>query len=524
MRVNKHGILMVNSNNTKIARNSLFLSIRMVFVMCISLYTSRVILQTLGVEDYGVYNVVCGFVSMFTFLNTSMSNGIQRFFNFELGKNGSDGANRVYVTSLLIQLLLGVVIIILVESFGLWYLHSKMVIPESRMDAAEWIFQLSMVGFLLVIFQVPYTAAVMAHEKMDFYAIVSILDAILKLILVILLPYVGYDKLITYGVFTLLLHLFDFLCYFIYCKKKFVEITLYHREEKKINKSLFGSMLGFSGWNIFGSFSNMMRDQGVNLIMNLFYGPVVNAARGVAMQVNSAITNLVSSILTPVRPQVIQSYARNELDRSMRLTFSISKFSLCFLMLLALPICIKIDYILHLWLGEVVPEHSQMFCIIILATSAILIPMGALATLVHASGKMVKYQLIGSAVKILSVPIAYFMMKAGYSPEWALIAVLVFDGIGFVVGMLIIKTLMPFSIRNYMVSVILPLLPVFLLSLLVDISFSRFISNDLIGLLLILIVGTIVSLLLFYFMAVSRDEKNLLNGMVRGYLHKSNNN
>ena len=193
-------------------------------------------------------------------------------------------------------------------------------------------------------------------------------------------------------------------------------------------------------------------------------------------------------------------------------------------MLLALPICIKIDYILHLWLGEVVPEHSQMFCIIILATSAILIPMGALATLVHASGKMVKYQLIGSAVKILSVPIAYFMMKAGYSPEWALIAVLVFDGIGFVVGMLIIKTLMPFSIRNYMVSVILPLLPVFLLSLLVDISFSRFISNDLIGLLLILIVGTIVSLLLFYFMAVSRDEKNLLNGMVRGYLHKSNNN
>lgn len=367
-----------SDSNKRIAKNSVFLSIRMVVVMCISLYTSRVILNALGVEDYGVYNVVGGFVSMFAFLNTSMSNGIQRFFNYELGKNGEVGANKVYRTSLLIQLLLGVVIVALTETVGLWYLHNKMVIPEGRMLAAEWVFQFSIIGFLLIIMQVPYTAAVMAHEKMDFFSVISIADAIIKLVLVVILPHVRYDKLVAFGVLSLLIILFDFIAYFVYCKKKFPEITL-KKTESKFDRSLFGSMLGFSGWNVFGSFSNMMRDQGINLIINFFYGPIVNAARGIAMQVNGAVSSLASTILTPVRPQVIQSYARNELDRTMRLTFSISKFSLVFLMLLALPISVEVNFILNLWLG-IVPEHSQAFCIIILATSATLIPMGALAT------------------------------------------------------------------------------------------------------------------------------------------------
>lgn len=508
-----------SSSNKRIAKNSLFLSIRMVFVMCISLYTSRVILQVLGVEDYGVYNVVCGFVSMFAFLNTSMSNGIQRFFNYELGKNGIEGANKVYVTSLLIQLLLGIIIIIITESFGLWYLHNKMVIPEGRMYAAEWIFQLSMVGFLLVIMQVPYTAAVMAHEKMDFFAIISILDAVLKLVFVLILPYMDYDKLILFGIYSLFVHVFDIGAYFIYCKKKFVEIRI-DNKTAIFNKNLFGSMLGFSGWNVFGSFSNMMRDQGINLIMNFFYGPVVNAARGIAMQVNSAVSGLVSSILTPVRPQVIQSYARNEMDRTMRLTFSISKFSLFFLMLLALPISIEIDYILHLWLGDVFPDHTQVFCIIILATTAILIPMGALATLVHASGNMVKYQLIGSTVKILSVPIAFYMMKIGYSPEWALIAVLFFDGLGFVVGMFIIKTLMPFSIRQYIRYVTFPLIPVFVLSFLIEFGLHVYITNSIIRLISVLGIGTIISVLSFYLIAMTKEEKLLVGGMIRGFLKR----
>jgi O-antigen/teichoic acid export membrane protein len=505
-------------SNKRIAKNSIFLSMRMVIVMIISLYTSRVILKTLGVEDYGVYNVVCGFVAMFAFLNTSMSNGIQRFYNFELGKNGDEGANKVYVTSLLIQLLLGVIIIILTESFGIWYLHSKMVIPECRMAAAEWIFQLSMVGFLVIIMQVPYTAAVMAHEKMDFYAVMSILDCVVKLGLVIFLPYLDCDKLIAFGIINLIINILNLFLYYCYCKKEFKEITL--SRKRNIEKSMFKSMLGFSSWNIFGSFSNMMRDQGINLILNFFYGPIVNAARGVAMQVNGAINNLLGSVLTPVRPQVIQSYARNELDRSMRLTFSISKFSLFFMVLLALPICVEMNYILHLWLGNVVPEHTQMFCIIILATTAILIPMGALATLVHASGKMVKYQLIGSTVKILSVPIAFVLMQIGCSPEWALISVLIFDAIGFFVGMFIIKTIMPFSIGKYITDVLIPILPVFIISLFVELMIHQYVENNIIRLLSVLVIGTIVSTSIFYSMAITKDEKLLLNGMFMGFIKR----
>ncbi len=491
----------------------------MVVVLCITLYTSRVVLHALGVEDYGVFNVVGGFVSMFAFLNTSMSNGIQRFFNFELGKNGEEGANKVYKSALLIQLILGVVIIILTESFGIWYLHNKMVIPEERMYAAEWVFQISIIQFLVIIMQVPYTAAVMAHEKMDFYAIVSILDAVLKLALVLILPHVGFDKLIIWGLFGLLIHIFDFSIYFFYCKKKFNEIRL-SRTSIKIEKPLFGSMLGFSGWNVFGSFSNMMRDQGINLIINLFFGPVVNAARGIAVQVNSAISGLVSSILTPVRPQVIQSYAKGDIDRSMRLTFSISKLGLCFLLLLALPVCVEIDFILNLWLGGVVPKHTQAFCIIILITSAALIPMGALATLVHASGKMLKYQLIGSMVKFVSVPIAYVMLKLGYAVEWAFIMVLLFDAIGLVVGMFIIKTLMPFSIRSYFRYVVIPIIPVLFISLLVDWIMHSFLSNEIIRVLAVFILGSLILLALVYFIAMTKDEKKLINGMVVNFIKR----
>ena len=505
-------------SNKRIAKNSLFLSIRMIIVMCISLYTSRVILNVLGVEDYGVYNVVGGFVSMFAFLNTSMSNGIQRFYNYELGKNGENGANRVYQTSLLIQLLFGIIIVILTESVGLWYLHNKMVIPDGRMFAAEWVFQLSVISFLVIIIQVPYTAAVMAHEKMDFYAVVSVLDVVIKLVLVIILPYLSYDRLVGFGFVTFFVHVFDLVVYYVYCKKKFPEIKLNIKKYRK-DKSLFASMLGFSGWNIFGSFSNMMRDQGVNLILNFFYGPVVNAARGVAMQVNGAVSNLVSSILTPVRPQVVQSYARNDLDRAMNLTFSISKFSLVFLMLIALPLCVEIDFILNLWLG-VVPEHTQAFCIIILATSAILIPTGALATLVHASGIMMKYQVIGSFVKIVSVPIAFLLMKFGYAPEWALLMVLIFDAVGLVVGMFIVRSLMPFSIMSYFRKVIIPIIPVFIVSLTIEVILHIFIPNRVLSVWMVLIIGSLVTMALFYIVGISNDERKLLHNMIEGIINR----
>lgn len=506
-------------SNRRIAVNSLYLSIRMVIVLCISLYTTRLTLRILGVEDYGVYNVVCGLVTMFAFLNTSMNNGIQRFYNYELGKNGIMGANAVYNASLIIQLLLTLILIALAESFGLWYLHHRIVIPEDRLFAAEWIFQLSIISSLFLIMEAPYAAAVMAHEKMDFFSIVSVLDVVLKLIAVCILPLLQSDLLILYGAMLTGISIFDFVLYFLFCKKHFKEIKLRKRREKS-DKRLLLDMLGFSGWNVFGSFSNTMRDQGLNLIINLFYGPVVNAARGVAMQVNTGITGLVSSILTPVRPQVIQSYAKGDLSRSMRLTHSISKFSLCFLYLLALPVCVESSYILKLWLGDSVPAHTQSFVILILLTSAILIPMGALATLVHASGKMRKYQVIGSIVKILSIPAAFFLLKKGLKPEWALIMVLLFDAIGLIVGMFIIRTLMSFSIMDYFRSVFFPIIPMILISFAAVWCLHLVIQNDLLRFFSVLIVGSAAIAGLSYLTALSPEEKQLITALVKSRIQK----
>ena len=502
--------------NKRIAKNSLFLSIRMVVVLCINLYTTRAVLALLGVEDYGIYNVVCGFVSMFTFLNVSMSSCIQRFFSYELGKNEGEDLNSVFCMAMLIQLILAVIVIVLCESFGLWYLHNKMVIAEGRMYAAEWIFQFSMISFLFVILQAPFTAAVMAHERMDFFAVVNIVDAVLKLCIVFVIPLLGSDYLITYGLLFALISVFDFIWYYIYCKKMFKEVYL----KNIFHKHLFKSMLSFSGWNLFSSFSGMMREQGINIIMNLFFGPVVNAARGVAVQINAGISGFVQNILTPVRPQVIQSYAKGDVDRSLNLTYSISKFSMIFFYMLCLPVCLEMDFVLTLWLGKNVPEHTESFSIIILMTTAILILMGAQATLVHASGKMRNYQVVGSFVKFLSVPVSYFLLKNGSSPEVPLLMVLFFDFIGLIVGMVIIKGLMPFSLWVYLKKVLVPLFTVALPSFLIVVNLRDYVQNGIIRLMFTIILSFFTVCIFTICFGLNRNEKHLMKQMANRLLGK----
>jgi len=340
------------------------------------------------------------------------------------------------------------------------------------------------------------------------------------LCIVFIIPLLGGDYLVAYGFLLALISLFDFICYYIYCKRCFVEIKM----KCVFHKEIFLSMLGFSGWNLFGSFSNMMRDQGINLIMNLFYGPIVNAARGVAVQINAGINGFVSNVLTPVRPQVIQSYARGEIDRSMRLTYSISKFSIAFFYMMALPICLEINYVLKLWLGEHIPEHTETFVLIILATSGVLILMGALATLVHASGMMRKYQLYGSLVKFLSVPIAFLMLKYNSGPEWALIMVFIFDILGFVVGMFIIKGIISFSIVDYLKRVIAPLMPVCLLTFSFTFPLFLLMNQGFLRLCCITTLSILGVLLSFYLFALSSYEKPLVLQFVNKLTRKKEEN
>lgn len=503
-----------SSNNNRIAKNSLYMAIRMVIVLLITLYTTRVVLKVLGVEDYGVYNVVCGFVSMFTFLNTSMSNGIQRFFNFELGKNGEEGANKVYNTALLIQFILAIIIIALTESFGMWYLHNKMVVPLNRMIAAEWIFQSSILSFLFTIMQAPYTAAVMAHERMDFFAVISVLDSILKLAIVFAIPYLPGDQLILYGVLFAAISVLNFNLYYIYCKRNFSEIKI----RILFDRRLFRSMLGFSGWNIFGSLSGVMKEQGINLVINFFCGPVVNAARGVAQQINSGLQSFVQNITVPVRPQMVQAYAQGNETRAMNLTFSVSKFSCFLLYMMALPIIMEIDYILKIWLGDNIPEHTSAFVIIVIVTSFFNNLNAAISNVVHATGKMKKYQLTLGLIGISTVPCAFVAMRFGASPEMALLTTTVSMVIAQCFALVILKTLVSFSIVDYCKQVLNPFIMVVVISFFIPLLPHYLLEEGFLRLMIVAIVSLVSSIIAVLIIGLNSSEKSMLKGFINKVL------
>jgi len=488
------------------------MTIRMIVVMFITFYTSRVILEVLGVVDYGVYNVVAGFVTMFGFFNSSLSNGIQRFYNFELGKSGTEGARRVYNMALVIQLLLALIIVLPTEFIGTWYLHNKMVIPDERMFAAEWIFQLSLVTFVLHIMQVPYTAAVMAHERMNFYAVISVLDVIIKLGGVLIIPFLSGDALILYGIIMTIVALFNLLIYIWYSKHNFDEIKI----EKVFRPSLFKDMLSFSGWNVFGTLGQMLKDQGVNLILNFFFGPVVNAARGIANQVNGGLQSFVTNITIPVRPQVVQSYAQGNTNRSLNLTYTISKVSCYFLLLMALPIMLEIDYVLHIWLGDNIPQYTSIFVVIIVLNSFISNLNSAISAIVHATGRMKVYQLCGGTISLISVVFAYVAMLIWDIPSIALIAILGLDIVRQIVALIVLKSIVTeFSMVRYCRDVVLPLLAVSLLSIVGPMVVHSLMAEGFLRLCVVLLVSTISILVSIYVAGLNNNEKSLMQQLLK---------
>ena len=495
------------TNNKRIAKNTLLLCLRMFFTLFIGLYTSRVVLKTLGVDDYGTYNVVCGFVSMFAFLNASMSNGIQRFFNFELGKSGIVGARKVYITSIIVQILLLLVIILFVETFGLWYLHNKMVIPVERFEAAQWIFQFAVISFSFIIMQAPYKAAIMAHEHMNYYAFITILDSILKLIIVFLIPYSDTDKLILYVFLLMTIELLNFILAQIYSRKHFEEI----RFARVFDKQMFKSILSFSSWNIFGTFSNMMRDQGLNMILNLFFGTVANAARGIAYQITQAIQGFVANVSTAVRPQIVQSYAQGNTTRTINLMNSLTKLSILSLYIIAYPILLEIDQVLCFWLGDNVPQYTSSFVIIVILITFINNMNAAVSAVVHATGKMRKYQLIGSFINLLTVPAAYISLKMGYNPQTVFWISLAFTVVMQISSLFILRTIIDFSIKKYTKMVLRPFTLVILASFLIPIIPYHYMNAGNIRLVVVLITAIISSSISTYFIGLNKNERSLIN-------------
>lgn len=498
------------NQNTTIAKNTLFLSLRMVFVLFVSLYTSRVFLNVLGVEDYGISNVVAGFVSMFSFLNTSLANAIQRFYNAELGKNGSKGITKVYNTSLVIQGIIALFVVALLESVGLWYLYEKMVIPSDRFEVAFWLYQFSTISAAVVIMQSPFTAAVMAYERMNTYAVISILEVILKLGFALALPYISIDRLLMYGAFYMVLSILTFLSYFIYSKKEFKELHF----QRSYKKSMFKDMISFSGWNLCGTFACMIREQGLNMVLNIFFGPIVNAARGVAYQVSGALQGFVSNLSLAAKPQMVQSFATGDSSRTIKLMYTMSKLSFIFLFVLSVPVIFNIDYILHLWLGNVVPDHAANFVILVIITNFMNNLNAPLSNVVYATGKMRNYEVTFSVINLLIIPISFIVLKLGAPAEMAFIVYLVMTVFVQIGCLLVIQTLTKISLSDYFMSLIVPIVIVACITLPLIYIINFYLQQNLIGIVIEYIVITLLSSVLFYYVVLDSTEKKFVYNII----------
>lgn len=378
-----------SANNKRIAKNTLLLYIRMLFLMAVNLYTSRVVLNVLGVEDFGIYNVVGGVVAMFSMLSGSLSAAITRFITYELGTGDRESLKRIFSSAVTIQIGLAVLIILLAEAIGVWFLNIKMNIPDARIVAANWVFQFSILTFAINLISVPYNASIIAHERMSAFAYISILEAIGKLAIAFLIVVSPMDKLIFYAILMCAVALIVRFAYGIYCKRNFEECTYHFIFDKDLLKRMFG----FAGWNFIGATSAVLRDQGGNVVINLFCGPAVNAARGIAFQVNNAVSGFVTNFMTALNPQITKSYAAGDRDYMMTLIYQGARLSFYMLLLLSLPVLINTHYILELWL-KTVPEHAVLFVQLVLVFAMSESISHPLITAMLATGKIRNYQLV----------------------------------------------------------------------------------------------------------------------------------
>lgn len=505
------------SDNKRIAKNTLYMSIRMVFVLIITLYSSRILLKILGVEDYGIYNVVAGFVTLFSFISTSFSNGIQRFYNYELGKSGIKGANKVYNSALIIQVSIGLILVIPTYFVGEWYIHNKMVIPLERIDAAFSVLKFSLLTFLFQILQVPYSASVMAHERMGFYSVLSVVNSILMLLVALILPFLNSDVLVLYSALLAFLAFALLMINIIYSKQQFPEIYLHRIEDN----SLLKEMSMFSGWNMLGTLGSVLKDQGSNLILNSFFGPIVNAARAIAMQVNGGLQSFVANIAIPVRPQVIQSYSKGDINRSLNLTYTISKMSCFFLFFLSLPIMLEIDYVLNLWLGNGYPDYTGVFVILIIINGFLNNLNSSVSGIVHASGKMRVYQTTGAIISILSVLLVYISVSNISFPIVAFIVIIIMDSIRQIVALCVLKKIVPeFSFLVYIKTVLLPLLKVILLGSLLPLAVHFSLGYGVMRFIVVVLLSFISTSFVIYKYGLIKSEKSLFKDYIFRYIKR----
>ena len=496
---------MEEKNTTKrIAKNTLMLYFRQILIMIVSLYTVRVVLNTLGAEDYGIYNVVAGVVVLFSFVNNAMATSTQRFLNFNLGKEDTEKTQQTYSSSLLIHIGIALIFVILAETIGLWFVNTKLNIPQERHSAAMWCYQFSIITTVFNILRVPYNAVIIAYEKMSFFAWVSIVEAVLKLLVVYLLIISPFDKLVAYVILLTLVSIIILFCYKIYCNKKF-EIAHY----KKVNDySLVKEILGFSGWSLFGATANVANSQGTNIVLNMFTNVTVNAAMGIANQVNSAVYSFVSNFQTAFKPQLVKSYAVGENEEFNNLIIRSAKFSFYLLWIIVLPLTFNLDFVLQIWLKNV-PDFSIGFVKLILLYSLFESINGPLWLAVQATGKIKKYQIIVSCLIFSNLPLSIIAFSLGANPYWVLLIRIILECFITMFRLLYLNKTQKFSIGSYLKNVMIPVLVVMIVSFIITSLLSSCFSG-LVFFFTSCAISVIVNMLLVCFVGINKNERKMI--------------
>jgi len=475
--------------------------------MLVSLYTSRVILNTLGVEDYGTYAIVGGVVSMLGFFNGAMATATQRFLSFELGQKDYVQLRKIFNATQIIHIGIAFLVFVLAETVGLWIVNNYLKIPEGRMEAALWVYHFSILSFMVSIVQVPYNAVIIARERMNVYAYVSILEVLLKLFIVFILNWLTYDKLQLYGILHFMVVFVVAAIYRIYTRKKFEETKFEIVKEINIYKTL----VSYSGWNLFGNLAGVAKFQGVGIILNMFFGTIANAAQGVANQIYAAINSFVSNFQLASNPQIIKSYSSDEKEYMFNLVIRTSKFSFYLMFMLTLPIVLEIDYILTLWL-KIVPEYTAIFSSLILINALIDSISGPIITSLHATGVIKKYQIIVGTLLILILPVSFIFFKLGFPPATTFVISISFSVFAFFIRLILLKKqIHGFPIRKLLYEVVLK--NIIIVAIVVSLTLLVYLNMEsgILRLMIIVIYTLVLNVLIMYKIGLNNLEKNFIN-------------
>lgn len=495
----------------QIAKNTLFLYVRMGFSLIVSLFTVRIILGALGDVDYGIFNVVAGFVSMLGFMSVSLVNGVQRFYNYELGRVGVEGVANVYRSAKRIQLILSVAIIAIIETVGLWYLNYKMVIPADRLLAANILMQLTLLSLLMNMMAVPFTAAMIAKEKFDAYAYIGIADVVLKLAIAFVVFYIPSHKLVVYGALLLSISILNIALYYCYCRRKFPELFASGRFDRKLTIE----MAKFMGWNTIGSGAYIFRAQGLNLLLNYFFGVVLNAANGIATQISGAVQNFALNLVTAFKPQMVQEYAAGNSDRSFELMVLMTKVSFALVYILSVPIILDMDYILTLWLGNDVPPYTADLTILVLISMCISCLHTPIVQMIQTIGKMGRFQIATSIIIMATIPLSWVAFHFGGGPQWAYYAAIIVYALNQIAALIILRTLYSFSIIDYLKNAILPCLAFAVLLPVLPTLFSLRAASSAWQLIFLCLISLVVSFPLAYCLVLNASERSSLREFIK---------